>query len=104
MDCSQCRSRKPNAVSCCPQVSTDQRKVAGLHCHIRSRAECDTKIRLRQRSRVVDTLADHGDSMPGVLQSDYLGDLLLWQDVGDDVINPDFGGGGSGRGFVITSQ
>jgi hypothetical protein len=42
--------------------------------------------------------------MPGVLQSDYLGDLLLWQDVGDDVINPDFGGGGSGRGFVITGQ
>jgi hypothetical protein len=73
-----------------------------MHCRICAGAECDTEIRLCQRSRVIHAVTDHGHLMPILLQPDHLGDLLLGQHVGDHLINADPGRDCSSRCFMIT--
>ena len=69
------------------KVTFDQRDPRTLHSHIRSRAHGDADLGLRQRWSIVDPITGHGDEASLLLKPLDLVALVLWQDLGDDVID-----------------
>ena len=61
----------------------DEDDIRGLHSHVRASADGDADVGLRERRRVVDAVADHGDAEAALLQRSHFGDLVGGQHLGE---------------------
>ena len=71
-----------------PGIITGQDHPGGLHRHICTRANRNTDLGPGQGRGVIDTVADHGHAQTALLQLGDLGVLVLRQNLGEDLIDP----------------
>ena len=62
-------------------MAVDEHDVGRVDGHIRARADGDADVRARERRRVVDAVADHGD-LAACAQAADLALLILRQHIG----------------------
>ena len=89
LDGAQGATGQPDRVHRRPQVTADQGQVGGLDRHVGTGAHRNAQVGLRQRGGVVHPVTDHRDDAPGVLEAPDLGELVLGQHAGRDVLRVD---------------
>ena len=77
------RREERDGVSSNAQVARDDREVRCFDRHVGAGSQCDAEVGLRQRRRVVDAVADHGDASALGLEPDDLSCFAFGQHVGD---------------------
>ena len=88
-----------------PRRSPPESVIAGaFHCDVRAGAHGDADIGRRQRRRVVDAVAGHGDHPPLAAQALHDVRLALGQDLGLHVVDPELSGDRLRRRAVVAGQ
>ncbi len=86
------------------RIGADQDDVGRLDRHVGARADGDAHVRLRQRGRVVDPVARHGDDQAALLDLlDLLG-LLVGQHLGEVIVQIQLSRDPFGDGFGIAGD
>ena len=100
------RAGQPDGVGGGAQVAADQREVRGLDGDVGAGAHGQAEVGLRERRRVVDPVADHGDDRALVLQPLDDVDLVGGQHLGDDVARsiPTWRATACGGAAVVAGQ
>ena len=81
------RARELDGLDGRAQVAAHERDVAGLDRDVAPGADRDADVGLRERRRVVDAVADHGDDPPFILQPANLVALPFRQHARDDAVD-----------------
>ncbi len=81
-----------------------QRNRRGFNRHIAAAAHRDTDVRLRQRGRIVDTIADHRNLTTLALQTFNRIGFAIRQNARNDFVNTRFFGNRVSRRWVIPGE
>ena len=87
LDRRQCLAGQPDCVGDRTEIVTDQREVACLDRDVGAAAHREAEVRLCERGRVVDAVADHRHHLALGLQSLDRVDLLVGQHLGDHLVD-----------------
>ena len=98
------RSGQPDGVGGDAQVAVDEGEVAGFDGDVGAGAHGDAEVGLGEGGGVVDAVADHGDDLAVGLQAADDVDLVGGQDLGDDGVDVDLVGDGSGGALVVAGE
>ena len=71
------------------RVAADERHVGGLDGHVGAGPDGHAEVRLGERRRIVDAIADHGHDLASGLQRPNALGLVAGQDLGHDVVRGD---------------
>jgi hypothetical protein len=72
------------------RVAFDENDVSRFNGDIRAGADGNADISLRERRRIVHTIACHGDNETSGLHLLDLGDFLVWKHLGDHFVEANF--------------
>ena len=86
------------------RVAVEVDHVAGLARGLRAGVHGDADIGLGQRGRVVGAVAGHGDELAlGLFVADAL-ELVLGRRLGQEIVDPGFGGDGGGGHRIVAGD
>ena len=86
------------------EVAADEGEVAGFDGDVGAGAHGEAEVGLGEGGGVVDAVADHGDDLALGLEAADDVDLVGGEDLGDDLVDADLVGDGSGGPLVVAGE
>ena len=101
VDVAQRRAAEPDGRRHVAQAAVDEHDVGRVDGHVRARADGDADVRARERRRVVDAVADHGD-LAARAQAADLALLAVGQHARDHLVHAGLCADGFGRARIVA--
>ena len=101
VDVAQRRAAEPDGRRDVAQAAVDEHDVGRVDGHVRARADGDADVRARERRRVVDAVADHGD-LAACAQAADLALLTVGQHARDHLVHAGLRADGFRRARVVA--